>query len=76
MELFKYRKVCHGVRRLPPPHCRHQAPLGNLGTSLTEPDQVFEANYKHPVGEASCIDWDEDRVGGRPDCGKHKSTMA
>jgi hypothetical protein len=28
MELFKYMKVCHGVRRLPPPHCRHQAPLG------------------------------------------------
>jgi hypothetical protein len=28
MELFKYMKVCHGVRRLPPPRCRHQAPLG------------------------------------------------
>jgi len=30
-----------------------------------EPDQMFEADYNHPLGEARCIDWDKDRVGGR-----------
>jgi hypothetical protein len=34
-----------------------------------KPDQMFEAGYNHPVGEARCIDWDKDRVGGRPDRG-------
>jgi hypothetical protein len=41
-----------------------------------EPDQMFEADYNHLLGEARCIDWDKDRVGGRPDSGDHKSTMA
>jgi hypothetical protein len=40
-----------------------------------EPDQMFEAGYNHPLGEARRIDWDKDRVGRRPDSGEHKSTM-